>query len=86
VPAHCEGGAHVLAEVELLECHGVRLVLAEQRVHGSVDLCQAPLGREPRARGDHATVQRQQPPVAALDHAVAGAGEARVDAENDHGR
>jgi hypothetical protein len=51
-----------------------------------MDLGQAPLRRELRSRGDDAAVERQQPPAAACDDAVAGVGETRVDAEDDHSR
>ncbi len=80
-----EGGAHVLAEVQLLQRDRVGFVLLQQRVHGGVDLGQAPLRRQLRARADDAAVQCQQPAAAACDDAVAGAGEAGVYAEDDHG-
>jgi hypothetical protein len=45
---------------------------------------QAPLGRHARARLDHAAVERREPPGAPRDHAVAGVGEAGIDAEDHH--
>ena len=80
-----ERGAHVLAEVQLLERHRIGRVLVEQRVDGGVDLRQAPLGREFRGGRDHAAVQRHEPAAAPRDDAVAGVGEAGIDAEDDHG-
>ena len=79
-----EGAARVRAEVQLLERHRVGLVLAEQRVHRVVDLGEPPLRRQAGGRLDHAAVERDEPPAAAGDDAVAGVGEARVYAEHDH--
>ena len=81
---HGERGARVLAEVQLLERYGVGLVLAEERADGIVDLRQPPLVRGALSGRDHAAVERDEPSVAARDHPVARAGEARVDSENDH--
>ena len=53
-----ERGAHVLAEVELLERHRVGLVLVEQRRDRRVDLGQPPLVRRLARRLDHAAVER----------------------------
>ncbi len=81
-----ERGPNVLAEVELLEGHRIWLVLLDQGRHGAVDARQAPLRGQPR-RGLHDTsVEGDEPPVAARNDAVAGVGEPRVDAENDHGQ
>ena len=80
-----ERRAHVLAEVQLLERHRMRLVLVEQGVDGGVDLGQATLRRELRAGGDDAAVQSQQPPAAARHDAVAGVRETGVDSKDDHG-
>jgi hypothetical protein len=59
-------------------------VVREQRVHGLVDLRQAPLLRRIRRGRDHAAVERDQAPVAARDDAVARAREPGVDPEDDH--
>ncbi len=80
-----ERRAHVLAEVQLLQRHRIRLVLRQQGVHRGVDLSQAALRRELRARADDAAVQCQQSTAAARDDAVAGVGQARIYAEDDHG-
>ena len=80
-----ERGAHVLAEVELLERHRVGLVLAQQRVHRpwmsasrrSVGVCADVL--------DDAPVERHETPGRAGDDAVAGRREPGIDAEHDHG-
>ena len=81
-----EGAARVLAEVELLERDRVGLVLGEQRLERRVDLGQAPLVRRRRARVSMTPPSSAtQAPAAARDDAVAGVGEAGVDAEDDHG-
>ncbi len=81
-----ERGAHVLAEIQLLERHRVGFVLAHQRIDSVVDLGQAPLRRRLGTCADHAAVQRQQARAASLDDAVARVGQAGIYAEDDHGQ
>jgi len=76
--------AHVLAEVQLLERNRVGLVLAQQRVHRSVDVSEAPLLRNPGTCLDHAPVERHEPPLPACNHSVARVGQAGIYAEDDH--
>ncbi len=79
-----ERGAHVLAEVELLERDGVGPMLLEQRIHARVYVRQAELMRGVRARFDHSAVQRDHPPASACNDAIAGVGKPRVYPENYH--
>jgi len=80
-----EGGSHVLAEVQLLERHRVRLVAGDQLVDLLVDVGQASLVRGAGMRLDHAAVERgETTPAVPLHDAVAGVGQAGVDAEDDH--
>lgn len=75
---------HVLAEVELLQGDRVRLVLDEQPINLGVDVDQPPLlGRAGRGL-DHAAIQRNEPPATTGDDAVAGAGQAGINAEDNH--
>ena len=82
--AHGKGAAHVLSEVEILEGHGVRLVLVDEVDDGTVDDGQPTLGGKPRARLHNPSVQGRQPSAASRHHAVSGVGGSRVDSEHDH--
>ena len=79
-----EGRANVLTEEQRFEGDGVGLVRGEQVENPLMQHRQAPLGRDARARLDHAAVERGEPPGAPGDDAVAGVGEAGIDAEDDH--
>ena len=52
--------------------------------HAGVDRGQARAGVRARRGLDHAAVERDQPAALVRDHAVAGVGDAGVDAEDDH--
>ena len=58
--------------------------VGDQLLDLGVDVGQAPLASQFGRRLDHAAVERHEPPVAARDHAVAGAGQPWIDAEDDH--
>src|SRR5439155_27242902 len=84
-----EGGASVLAEVQLLERHRVRVVRGQQLLDARVQLGQTHLRRRASGGANHAGTHRS--PAARAARATrgrhdteAGAGEAGVDAENDH--
>ena len=62
-----------------------RLVIAQERDDGRVNVGQAPLRRGSSARLDHASSPRRERSPAGLHHAVAGARQSGVDAEDDHG-
>ena len=82
-----ERGAHVLAEVQLLERHRVGLVLLQQLLHGRVDVGQpALLRRSSAAVSITPPSSASRRPPRRSDDAVAGARQAGVDAEHDHGR
>ena len=55
-----EGRVGVAAEVEVLDGERDRPVLGDQVAHARVDVRQAPLERSPRARLDHAAVERRE--------------------------
>ena len=74
----------VLTEVERLERHRLRRVLEQQRRQRLVQLAQPPLGARGRRRLDDPAVERDQPPAAARDDAIARVREARVDSQHDH--
>ena len=79
-----EGGAHVLAEVELLQGDRVGLMLGQQRSIARVDVGQAALlGTPARVSITPPSSAVRRPPLARHD-AVAGAGQAGVYAEHDH--
>jgi hypothetical protein len=79
-----ERRAHVLAEVELLEGDRAGGVGGQQLLDLLIDIGQPALARDPRRRLDHAPVESAQPTLLQRHHAVAGAGEARIYAEDDH--
>src|SRR5204863_8953019 len=80
-----EGGAGVLAEVQLLQRDGCRLVRVEQGSDLGMQLGQSALARGGGAGLDHAAVEREQALSTPRDDAVARARKAWVDAKDDHG-
>ena len=78
--------AHVGAEVQLLDRHRRRgRCSSSSCADPRVDVDQACARAAGPSRGrDHAAVERQQSRAARLHHAVAGAGGAGIDAQDDH--
>ena len=79
-----ERRAGVVAEEEVLDRDGVRLVLVDELGDPRVDVGEAALQRRARRRLDHAGRQRRQAPGGGRHHAVARVGGAGIDAEDAH--
>ena len=75
-----ERGPHVLAEEEVLDRQGGRLVLGDQVAYARVDVGQPPLQRSAGTGLDHAAVERRERAAARDHHPVARVRGARVDA------
>ena len=79
-----ERGPGVGAEVQLLDRNRIRAITLEQLHHMAVNLRQPALEPDAGGRLDHAGGEHAQGRPGTLDHAVAGAGGAGVDSNDDH--
>ena len=74
----------VLAEEDVLHRDDLHEVLVEELADAAVDRREADLRRGLRARRDDAAVEGVEAAAAPFDDAVAGVGDAGIDAEDDH--